>query len=121
MTNITIYNDVNPKSPSRLILDLVPTGIQNAVSMSYVARILNTDERTVRSMVEKARQDGNIIAVCEDGYFIPDTLEDLLDYRSTQLKRIFSSICAIESAFAFTGESILFEVLNNGGSENENE
>ena len=95
----------NKKHP---ILDLIPIGEGRAVSMHYLASILNVETRDVRRMVEEARVDGYIIATCEDGYFIPETMVELLKYRNTHMKRINSAIRALSPAFEITGDQMEF-------------
>lgn len=103
--SITIDN-TSPKWEFLLIL--IPSGERNAVSMRYLASILTVDEREIRRMIESARRDGLIIATCEDGYFIPETMSELLRYRNTHMKRINSSIRALSHAFEITGDQMEF-------------
>lgn len=92
----------------KFLLDLIPSGERNAVSMHYLASILTVDEREVRRLIESARRDGLIIATCEEGYFIPETMSELMRYRNTHLKRINSAIRALSHAFEITGDQMEF-------------
>lgn len=62
------------------IADVIPKGKKNAVKGSLLATMLGVDERTVREMVVKARNDGAIIlnqGGGNNGYFIPILPEEI--------------------------------------------
>ena len=68
----TLFKEELPK-----ILDYIPEGRENAVSMRYLAVILNTDARTIRSMVHNARISGHVVIGDDSGYYKPVYEEDL--------------------------------------------
>ena len=103
---IVINNDTSPDSPHRTILDHIPSGRMNAVSMRYLATILGTDRRRIRLLIENARIDGNIIAGTDDGLFIPETEAELREYINRTYSRIQTSVRTLNPAIRLTGRSI---------------
>lgn len=103
---ISIHNDTSPDSPHRLILDHIPSGRMNAVTMRYLAMILGTDTRQIRHMIENARIDGNIIAGTNDGLFVPETEEELCEYINRTYSHIATTIKTLNPAIKLTGRSI---------------
>lgn len=115
MTTLSINNDTRPDSPHRTILDRIPSGRDNAVSMRYLASILGRDERQIRHMIENARIDGNIIAGTGAGIFIPETEAELREYVNRTYSHITTSVKTLNPAIKLTGRSI---VLLTEGDDN---
>lgn len=69
------------------ILGFIPNGKENAISNKQLACRMNVDTRTVRKLVEEARQRGNPICSGDEGYWIGDK-EDI----KRTLKRLYSQI-----------------------------
>ena len=97
--NIVIKNDASPDSPHRKILDLIPCGIDNAVTTQYIADRLGAERRQVRHMIENARIDGNIIAGTNEGLFVPETDEELRDYVSRAYAHIKGTVASLNPAY----------------------
>lgn len=70
------------------ISDYIPTGEANAISNKQVAVLAHCTPREVRRLVEQARQEGEPICSCDDGYFIAENADEL---RRT-LKKHYSQI-----------------------------
>lgn len=99
----------------REILDLIPSGHKNAVTTQYLATLLDTDRRHVRSMIENARINGKIIAGTNDGLFIPETEEELREYVSRSYSHIKGSVKSLNPAYKkIHGRKICF-----GGDRND--
>lgn len=62
------------------ILEYIPEGKENAVSMRYLADLLNKDTREIREKVLKARIDGHVIIGDENGYYKPSCEADLIGW-----------------------------------------
>ena len=62
------------------ILDYIPRGQENAVSMADLAAAIGTDERTVRKIIEKARLEGAVIIGDNSGYYKPASRQELEPY-----------------------------------------
>ena len=84
------------------ILDFLPRGIENAISMAELAARANCDPRTARQLVYNARLGGEIIcSSCDDengGYFIPIVDYEVERYVKMQKSRIKSAQAAVKSA-----------------------
>ena len=92
-----IYNDSH-ENPFRFLLDAIPTGEENAVSMSALAELFHTTERGIRKLVHLAREDGCIVAGNASGYFLPEELEELRGYCSFAKSRVRSEYKALKPA-----------------------
>ncbi|MDO4484257.1 MAG: hypothetical protein Q4C54_07460 [Clostridia bacterium] len=77
------------------IVNLIPEGEENAVSMRDLARALQTEERKVRQYVEKARADGLFICSGDAGYFLPADDADLIRYYRRHHARLKTSYRAL--------------------------
>lgn len=62
------------------IIRLIPIGHKNAVSMRYLANILNTTNRDIREIIHRARLDGIMICGDDYGYYRPANEEELIRY-----------------------------------------
>ena len=67
-----IKDDQLPK-----IMDFIPEGRENAVSMWSLSLVLRTDQRSIRKMVHDARISGQIICSDENGYYQPTSDEEM--------------------------------------------
>lgn len=67
-----------------MIFELLDTGEQNARSARELAKVLNTDRRSISILVERERRAGKPICATSDsktpGYYIPATREDMEHY-----------------------------------------
>lgn len=112
-----IVNDLDPNSRNREILDLIPEGEESALTSYELARALHKKPRAVRNMIAQAREDGNIIAGNEHGYFIPVCPEELSRYRFRAFLQIFSMVCSLEPAFRLTGKHLSFKLTDWEGED----
>lgn len=80
------------------ILDYIPPGKENAVSMRYLAMIRKTDTRAVRSMVLNARIAGHVIIGDDYGYYQPCYEEDLTGWIRREEATLRSKERALRSA-----------------------
>lgn len=88
------------------ILDFIPTGKINAISMAELALRLGKDQRTARKLVFEARRNGAVIcSTCSNdksaGYYRPTSVEDVRPYIRLQESRIASAQEALRSAKSF--------------------
>lgn len=86
------------KGRYRVLLELLPSGEENAVSMRMLARWLETSPRNVRKLVEGARLEGNIIASTDAGYFVPETEDELRHYVAIVRSRARTAYATIREA-----------------------
>lgn len=81
----------------RAIVDLIPFGEENAISMCDLARALDVTPRTVRRRVHEARK-GAIICENEYGYFTPASIDELRDYIHRGQARVMSGVAGLTYA-----------------------
>lgn len=88
--------------PKINVLDFLPFGIKNALSMSELAKRMGIDQRTARKMVFEARRSGAVIcSTCSEnahGYYRPNNAAEVRPYISMQLSQIRSAQKALKSA-----------------------
>ena len=65
---------------SRKLLDMIPYGEENARHMSDLANYFGVEERDIRREILHLRIRGTIIASSQNGYFIPETRQELYTY-----------------------------------------
>lgn len=87
-----------------MIMDYIPTGKDNAVSMKDLAIAMRTDARTVRKMIHSARMDGAIICGTNAGYYKPETDDELLSYYRLARRRALSGLASLKAARAVLKE-----------------
>lgn len=80
------------------ILELIPKGMNNAISMHDISVLSGMDEREVRQSIFDARCNGTIICSSVNGYFFPETNTELLAWYRTVKKRGMASLESLKSA-----------------------
>ena len=48
--------------------------------MTDLAHVVNIPERSVRFEILQARINGELICSCEQGYFLPESVDDIREY-----------------------------------------
>lgn len=91
------------------VLNYIPFGRENAVSMEELSIRMRCDKRAARAAVFKARCKGAVIcSTCDgdssDGYYRPISAEEALPYVNMQRKRIASAKAALRSAEDFIND-----------------
>ena len=81
------------------MIELIPTGKQNAITRKRLCDITGLDDRTVREKIEKEKPNNPIINLQNgEGYFMPSLEERHLGeqcYRSA-IKRIESELTSLK-------------------------
>lgn len=62
------------------LIDHIPIGKADAISMAEVSRMFNIPERAVRMEILKARIAGELICSDESGYYLPANEFELRSY-----------------------------------------
>lgn len=88
------------------VLDFIPIGKRNAISMPELSLRMGESERVARKAVFEARRRGAVIcSTCSgdsfDGYYFPASVEEALPYIRLQESRIRSAQEALRSAKNF--------------------
>ena len=86
------------------LTEFIPTGRANAISMRELAALLNVDTRTVRALVQRAREQG--APICSEwgangGYYLPADTYEARRYLRQQKARIRSARAALNGITAF--------------------
>ena len=79
------------------LMKCIPTGEKNAIPMSTLALFLNLSERELRSVVLRARKDGCLIATSTNGYFQPETENEMLTYYRTRFTAAMSTLASLKA------------------------
>lgn len=74
------------------------TGKDQAISMKFYARILNTDARTLRTWIHNARLCGHVIIGDDAGYYLPSCEEEVSAWISREECALRSKARALQSA-----------------------
>lgn len=92
------------------IIEYIPHGIKNAVSMTELAFRTGESKRTVRKLIHQARLDGEVIcSTCDGdrgGYYIPLTPAEARPFYHQQQARINSSIAAISAVSDYIKDGV---------------
>ena len=70
------------------LTDSIPTGRRDAISMRHLARVHNLSCRKMRLAIEQARRAGILVCSCEDGYFMPETLDEIKEHARRMGERV---------------------------------
>jgi hypothetical protein len=86
------------------ILDILPKGLENAISTAEISSIMNADERTVRANIARYRNNGAVICSNGDksigpcGYFLPTNRAEIETFVRVEKAKIKSHKAALKSA-----------------------
>ncbi len=69
------------------LLGFISVGRENAISLAMLSNLSGLGEREVRRQIMYARKDGVLVCSGDEGYFKPETIDELADY----YKRFHSS------------------------------
>lgn len=85
------------------LIDFIPYGRSNAVSMKTLAERLGVDPRTLRLLIQREREQG--APICSDweygGYFIPANEYEARVYYRQQRSRIRSARAALNGVIKY--------------------
>lgn len=85
------------------LTEFIPIGRANAISMRDLAALLNVDTRTVRALVQRAREQG--APICTDfgngGYYLPADMTEAEHYFRQQQARIKTARAALNGVTEF--------------------
>lgn len=99
------------------LLENIPFGEQNAVSMRELAVFFGITERELRERIFEARKEGCLILGGVNGYFRPGTLEEVERYYHSTLSRLKSAVAVLKPLQAVledaerAGQLTIFEEL----------
>lgn len=77
-------------------LDDLPRGKAAAVKSCELQRIWNKDRRQVSAIIEDLRRSGEMICSCGNGYFLPETLQEVSDFYWNMYSRSMSILYTLK-------------------------
>lgn len=80
------------------IKDYIFKGEENAVSLSELCRITGLENRTLRLVIETERRNGTVICSSVNGYFYPETEQELQAYVHQERARASSIKAGLRAA-----------------------
>ena len=80
------------------VYQIIPEGKQNAVSMSQLSKILQTDTRQCRKIVSEMRNHGYLIIGDSHGYYKPVTNEELFRWYQSVKSRAMTGLKSLKYA-----------------------
>ena len=90
----SLMNEAQSKQFQPLI-DLIPTGKREAVSMDDLSKLMGLPSPDVRQMVLDARKTGVLICSAEVGYYFPEDGDELKEYVFRRRKYIRTATSAL--------------------------
>lgn len=95
------------------ILLIIGKGKEQGIHLKELCKFTGTEERAARKAIEAIRRKGVVIcSTALDGYFLPETIEELKQYLRQEEHRGRSTFFTIKSARKLLQE--LNEVAENG-------
>ncbi len=83
---------------SKELLQLLPTGKENAISNDKLQKILCTDRRGVSVQIQRARMEGGLILSGNAGYYLPANDEEIREFYNIMHRRCISFLQALKPA-----------------------
>lgn len=81
-----------------LLIDCIPTGKENAVKCSNLAKIFNCHEREITKAINALRNDGIFICSGSEGFYKPRDDEDIKSFVRQMQKRVTEIQKAVKPA-----------------------
>ena len=110
------------------IMNSLPIGADNAVSMASLAASLGINERTLRENVRDARFEGAEIVGDSNGYYRPATPEERARFYSMFRKRALCSLASVSTLYAkikeeqpeqIAGQMSIFDFIGKEPDKNQ--
>lgn len=83
---------------SQPLLDLIPTGKENAIHADILALHAGITMRELRHQLELLRRNGEVILSSVNGYYLPSDLSEVTAYRKREERRAKSIFRSLRSA-----------------------
>lgn len=77
-------------------LDLIPIGRSNAIPMKQLAFLLGVAPRDIRQAILDARLDGVIVCSGMEGYFFPETVDEMLEFLNAHYSRAMTTLASLK-------------------------
>lgn len=86
------------KRVSSGVLALIGTGAKNAIHQSEIIKLTGLSSREVTIIMENLRRSGEVIISSCQGYYKPETVEELTDYINRERNRAKNILKTLQSA-----------------------
>lgn len=96
--NNTESPDLSSFEPYCTILNMLGTGEKNAVHLKAIMKKTELKNREVRKCIEQLRRNGTVIISNKNGYFKPETPEELQKYINQEEHRAKSVFYTLKNA-----------------------
>ena len=80
------------------ILEFIPTGKENAVSMAELSSMIGVDNRTTRSMIYQLRRSGELVCSGDSGYYQPGNNQELFEWYRMAHSRAIGTLTTLKKA-----------------------
>ncbi len=80
----------------QFLIDLIPEGKQDAISMKALSKLVELPSSDVRQMILNARKVGILICSGDEGYYFPADDNELKEYRNRRRKYIKTATIALQ-------------------------
>ena len=84
------------------VVDLIPVGKNNAISMRSLSSLLRIDSRVLRQIVQELRLSGHVICSCQYGYFRPsENITDVFKFYRYYRQRAKTNLRSLRATEAY--------------------
>ena len=98
LNNNTESPDLSTSEPYCSILNMLGAGKENAVHLKAIMKNTELKNREARKCIEHLRRSGTVIISNKNGYFIPETPEELQKYINQETHRAKSVFYTLKNA-----------------------
>lgn len=88
-----------------IVTDMIPCGRENAIKLPQVAQLLDTDSRTARLMIQRARRSVPVLSDNASGYWIsndPNEVRRFSESMRRRARQIYKTAANVEKAAGLT-------------------
>lgn len=88
-----------------IVTDMIPCGRENAIKLPQVAQLLDTDSRTARLMIQRARRSVPVLSDNSSGYWIsndPNEVRQFSESMRRRARQIYKTAANVEQAAGLT-------------------
>lgn len=98
LNNTTNNNTLSTIEPYKTLLRLIGRGENNAIHLCELVSYAKMESREVRKCIEQIKRSGEVIISSVNGYFKPETAEELKKYINQETQRAKSIFFTLKSA-----------------------
>lgn len=80
------------------LLELLPTGKENAINRVCLGNKLGLTARTTSQLIHDARKNGLLILSTRHGYFLPSNIDETREFYNLRRKQAVSLLAVLKTA-----------------------